>query len=695
MKTTKNAEKKQLGIGIKLKLIVGFSIPLICTIIIGMVAYSLAASGMTANYEDSMSKALIMAVEYVDFGFASAVSESEQLYYNVDLLRWATGAIYNDWTKKEVAESVTMDLSVKQRGNPFIENIYIIPKSTLPVVSAYESERTVPGFYDTLAASSEAECFETLSGNWVGLHTSVDAELSKHYDGYTTEDYACSYIRPMPTRKACIVVDYSSDSIADVLKGLELGDDSVSAFVTADGRELLLQNDTVIHNGEFSFLDQTYYQNAMADNAATIIEYVQYKNQEYLFMLSKSHENGSAICAMVPVSRVRAGANSIKNVTVFIVILSCAIAILAGMLIIVGITTTIKQLSNKLKTVSGGDLTVTMNTNRKDEFRMLVKSIADMVKNSRDLIVKVLHTSEEVSSSTEKLAEVSDVLTSSNDQIFAAIDEMDKGLNQQSADAQDCLVMMDELSNKITDVVDTIKKMNAVTDDTKSVIQDGMATMDELSSRSSDTTDITRTVTSNIKNLEGSLTDIENFVSVINGIAEETNLLALNASIEAARAGEAGRGFAVVAQSVSKLSDGTIEAANQIQSVMEQIRREANDTVVVATKAENIVMEQSDAVKDTISAFKNTNQCMEVLMGELISLKAAIDSIEKHRNNTLNAIESISSVSEETAASISLVNESVKRQITIVDNLHNSTKNLEDKAKVLNEAVNAFKISEN
>ena len=61
--------KSQFTVGIKVKLVIGFAIPLVCTIIIGMAAYSLAASGMVENYEDSMSKAMTMAVEYLDFGF--------------------------------------------------------------------------------------------------------------------------------------------------------------------------------------------------------------------------------------------------------------------------------------------------------------------------------------------------------------------------------------------------------------------------------------------------------------------------------------------------------------------------------------------------------------------------------------------------------------------------------------------------
>ncbi|MGN0340912.1 MAG: methyl-accepting chemotaxis protein [Lachnospira sp.] len=692
-KSEKQSGKRQLAMGIKLQLIIGFAIPLICTIVVGIGAYSLAGSGMTSNYEDSMSKALSMAVDYLDFGFESAESESEQLYYDTDLVKWATGAIYNEWTKKEIAENALIDLNVKNNGNEFVQNMYIIPNDNLPVVSTYHDKTEIPGFFKGLQEAEEGACLETLKGNWVGYHNYIDKELSKYYPDYSVDSYVCSYIRPMSTKRASIVVDFSTESIADVLRNLNLGDKSMSAFVTADGREILLKGDEIVKDEKFSFVDQKYYQEAMADDAATIIQYVKQDNKKYLFMVSKSYKNGSALCAMVPVSMVNSGADSIKHITILMVIISCGIAVFAGMFIILGITSTIRQISNKLKMVSGGDLTVSVKTNRRDEFRLLVRSLADMINNSRNLIEQVLRTTNDVSVSTGELAEASEMLNSSNENISRAVDEMDRGLNQQSSDAQNCLALMDDLSNRITVAVDTVKKMNEITGRTKGIISSGMSTMDDLTSKSADTNNITKNVTANIKHLEDSLSQVEKFVSMINGIAEETSLLALNASIEAARAGEAGKGFAVVAQSVSKLSYGTIEAANQIQSVMEEIKFNANSTVEVAAEAEEIVSNQTETVQDTIKVFGNMNDYLEGLISELAYLERTIESMESHRNNTLSAIESISAVSEQTAASISVVNESLKNQITMVGNLHNSTIELENRARDLMDAVNAFKLS--
>ena len=430
MKNTTNKAKadKRVLIGIRGKLLGGFALAIIATVIVGIVAYSLSASALTDNYENSMTNAMTMTMDYLDFGFESAVSESEQLYYNTDLMRWATGAVYNDWTRKEIVDSVSVDLSVKQKGNGFVDNMYIIPEDSLSVVSTYDDNSEVAGFYGDLEENPEGSCFETLKGSWVGYHKYIDGVFSQKYSDYSSDRYACSYIRPMTTRRACIVVDYSSDTIADVLRGLNLGSGSYAAFVTADGRELLLDGDKTVQNSDFSFVSQSCYKNAMSDNAETVIEYVTYNHTDYLFMVTKSANNGSAICAMVPVSKVNAGASAIKNVTIVVIVISVVIVAVIVLLVVAGITGAIGQISNKLKVVSNGDLTVTMNTRRRDEFKILVKNIADMIANSRNLILKVNTTTENVADSTSKLAEVTDEMAQSANQISCAVDEMDSGM---------------------------------------------------------------------------------------------------------------------------------------------------------------------------------------------------------------------------------------------------------------------------
>lgn len=481
-----------------------------------------------------------------------------------------------------------------------MENMYIIPREDMPIISAYGDDTETQGFYDALLESGEGKCLQTLKGDWIGGHDHIDDMFGKIYDGYSADSYACSYIRPLATKRACIVIDY-----------------------------------------------------------------VTYKNAQHLFMISKSGSNGSAICAMVPVSMVNAGADTIRNVTVILVIVSWLIAMFAGILIIRGIVSTISHISKRLQIVAGGDLTVNVNTSRRDEFKVLVKSVAEMIRNSRNLIIQMLNTTKDVSDSTEKLANATVTLNNSNSLIADSVEEMDKGLNSQSENSRNCLELMDELSQRIAVAVESADHINSIMVGTKETISNGMATMDDLAEKSADTSNITGRVTTNISNLGESLKEIEKFVETINKIAKETNLLALNASIEAARAGEAGKGFAVVALSVSDLSDNTIQAADMIRDAMTTIRRNADETVSASMQAGDIVSRQTKTVTDTIQVLKGLNDDVENIILELSSLSETIRGMEQHRQDTLMAI---------------------------VDNLHDSMKELEEKAETLNNAVNAFRL---
>jgi methyl-accepting chemotaxis protein len=690
-KVKKPSLEQVKGLTIKKKLIIGFSIPLVSLIVVGIVAAQLAASGMESNYEDSMVKAMSTTVEYMDFGFDSAVSESEQLYYDTDIVKWATGAVYNEWSKQEIVEYAKLDLKVKEQGNSFVNGIYIIPEKSLNVVSTQTS--SIAGFYEDLENQPEAACLEKLAGDWIGEHTYIDSIISKAYSDYSSSSYACSFIRPMPTRRACIVVDYSSDAIVGILKDLELGKNSMSAFVTADGRELLLKDDQVATGGDFSFVNQEYYKNAMADDAATVIERVKYQGKQYLFLVSKSHENGSAICAMVPMSSVSAGATYIRTITILMVVLVGAMVLVVAVWIIAGITTTINRLSNKMLMVADGDLTVQMNSDSQDEFGVLIASIKAMIDNTRTLIENVLATSREVYVSAANQTEASGVISDSNDRIAAAVEDMDRGLTQQATDAQSCLEQMEELSHHITGSVHCLEDISKVADGTQHLIYDGMTIMNKLSVESQDTNDKTSDMTDNIRSLKTDLGGVSDFVAIINNIAEETSLLALNASIEAARAGEAGKGFAVVAQSVGKLSESTIEAASQIQVVVEKIHEEAELTTKAFMTAESSVLKQNETIKSSIQLFEDMNSYLEKLVRGVTELTKNINGMSEQRAKTLNAIESITAVSEESVASVSVVEDSLKRQTEMVGKLLDASYSLDDKAKTLDASINTFKIS--
>lgn len=216
--------------------------------------------------------------------------------------------------------------------------------------------------------------------------------------------------------------------------------------------------------------------------------------------------------------------------------------------------------------------------------------------------------------------------------------------------------------------------------------------MEELSRQSEATNNITKYVVDNITALEAKSYSIDRIIKVINEIADQTNLLALNASIEAARAGETGRGFSVVADEIRKLAEQSVQAANEIREVIEEITKQTSETVITAREAENIVEKQNHIVDNTIQSFHNMNSGVEKLISSLTVISQNMKNMDSARTGTLNAVESISAIAEETLATSDMVEDTVNTQNTSVKALEDASKVLGENAKELNEAINLFRV---
>ena len=251
---------------------------------------------------------------------------------------------------------------------------------------------------------------------------------------------------------------------------------------------------------------------------------------------------------------------------------------------------------------------------------------------------------------------------------------------------------MDTLSNRIQVVNTNTHKISDIASDTETSIRTGMESMTVLSEKSHSTAEITNVVIESIEKLEKQSKSIGQIVGVINEIASETNLLSLNASIEAARAGEAGRGFSVVATEIRKLADQSMASAEEIQKIIEEIVKTTKNAANTAKEADNIVHEQQEAVDHTTDAFRSMESQVNVLMSELESILAGVQEMEKTRSATLSAIEEISAVSEQTAASVTDVNSMIGKQLQGVEELSQNSERLSTSAEELGKAVNQFTI---
>ncbi|TAH66387.1 MAG: methyl-accepting chemotaxis protein [Anaerolineaceae bacterium] len=683
---------KKIKFGILPKLLLGFILPVALIVILGVISYQKASSGLVSNYEKATSNTISMATSYLKHVTESVNGLSIQYTEDNDIDFFTRGLAFTDpFERISFVIDVNNELIKKTQLEKFIQNIHIIGNEKIPVLTS--SMENIQGFYRDIIEAPEGDFLESAQTayKWVGTHPVIDEKISLE-----EEEYAISLIRRFSSKGACVVVDINANHMLSFLQELELGKDSIVGLITEDGKEILIRNsgndEAVMMETSFNFGDKDYFLNSIAATDSAGSQYVKYQSEDYLYMYSKIGDTGLTICGMVPKSSFMVQASEIRFVTFFIVILASVIAVTIGVMISRGIGKALKNINTNLKMVSEGDLTVSVSVNRRDEFAILASSIMGMLGNMRKLIFKMTNVSKLVSVSAANIMDVSKNIAVSNGDITKAVDEIGNGIEGQAYDSQSCLVQMDELSQKITVVYTNLHEIEDLMENMKELVSNGIMSMEQLTKQSEATSNITRYVVSNIEALEEKTKSISNIVQVINDIADQTNLLSLNASIEAARAGDMGRGFAVVASEIRELANKSMTSANEIKSVIKAIKEQTADTVLTAKEAENVVSLQDNAVNHTISAFQNMNSGIEKLIDNLAVIGENMKNMESAREGTLLSVENISAISEETLATSNSIENAVYTQVNSVSSLEEAAKEMGDNAKELMDAINIFRI---
>ncbi len=315
-------------------------------------------------------------------------------------------------------------------------------------------------------------------------------------------------------------------------------------------------------------------------------------------------------------------------------------------------------------TEGDGDLTKRVDAKTKDEFGLLAGYINTFISNVQHIIKEVQQVSHEVTSGSNQLASVAEELQST--------------FSSQTDQMADISMNMINLSSLSEQVSNSLTQSSGRLQNTTSLTQDGAVSLAsirrEMKLISENTNNLAKTITT----LAESSEDIGRILTVINDIADQTNLLALNAAIEAARAGEAGRGFAVVADEVRKLAERTSTATNEISTIITSFQQESESAAKNMETTSKSIDSGSNKVEKTLSGFKDVVEGINNANNDIVNITTMVDEQNA-------SIQDVTSNASSINASISESNIAITEVASTIEHLQTKTSSLES-------ILNQFKV---
>ena len=678
--------KKKKMKSIKTQLILLFCVPLIFIVVLGVVCSTSASKALQSNYEEAATSTMSANADKFELILSSVETNVAQLAANSNVTLYY-GQSYDAGSRDENnAKKGIQSLLANMAGEEsMIGNV--------AVMSYYGTSYHNNGVFN---GESTATAFETSADgqayraggrdySWTARHGFVDVEA-----GINESDYFMAVTSKITNVRgaeiAYAVADIKMSTVADTLNAINLADGSIFAVVSADGVEAtangVSQNPYFIGKNEY---------NTTVSTGGLSSGYEKINGDEYLVICAPIGESGALLCGAIPKAEIIASANSIKLLTVAIVVISAVCSVLLGIWVATSYAKAMKRTMAGLDKVAKGDLTAKMKTKRKDEFGALVACANKTVNNMKGMVEQTSAAADNVGSSAAGVDDTSAKLLTATQNITTSIAEIRNGIVQQAEDSERCLVQSEELSERITEVKADADVIDGLAQSAKNAVENGMDAISVLEAKGAETASITKRITVDMDALAAESLSIGKIIGVINDIAEQTNLLSLNASIEAARAGEAGRGFAVVADEIRRLAEQSVEAANEIAGIVNGITKQTEGTVKTVAQAEDIVASQSEALQNAISLFKNIGENVEEMTERLANISNGVDRIGEAQTVTVDAISSISAVSEQTSAASEEVQNMVDLQLKAVEDLSDASTVLNDEARKLQEALSAFR----
>lgn len=348
-----------------------------------------------------------------------------------------------------------------------------------------------------------------------------------------------------------------------------------------------------------------------------------------------------------------------------------------------------------LNQLSKGDLTITIDkrvVNRGDELGVMGRAMTNLIAELRGVVTDIKDSFEVLSGSSRDLDQFSKDTSDTSVEITRAVDDMSQGAVSQAEDIENATLEVGSMGSAIEQIVSKVGNLYDSSVEIEKSKDEVVVIVKELAASGEQTSQAVERIDKQVKLTDESVTKIQEAVSLITSIAEETNLLSLNASIEAARAGEAGKGFAVVATQIQKLAEESNHSAASIADVINNLSMESKTTVEAMNDMREIIEEQQKKLKETENNFAVLSQGIQQSLEAVTEIRSDSETCDAARTKVIDIISNLSAVSEENAAATEETSASMQQLDSTMTILADKSAQLGKLANEMNEDLEFFKM---